>query len=91
MNYKSPSTLHRVRASSMRQVQHSNQQIRVQGMNYKSPSTLQRVRSTYEQHIKQIKTSTGSTGLCVSLVQKLRKGKITFSHPELTKLQYLDW
>jgi len=60
-------------------------------MNYQSPSTLQHVRSTYEQHIKQTETSTGSTQFCVSPVQELRKGKITFSHPELTKLQNLNW
>jgi hypothetical protein len=60
-------------------------------LTYSSPSTLQRVRSTREQHTKQTETSTVSTQLCVSPVQKLRNGKITFSHPELTKLPYLNW
>ena len=49
------------------------------------PATVRSVRArVYSCSIRDMQ-------FCVYLVQRVRRKKITFLHPELTKLQNLDW
>jgi len=61
-----------------------DQPIRERGKNL-FPATVHSARTrVYSCSIRDMQ-------FCVSLVQRVRKKKITFLHPELTKLQNLDW